>query len=730
MLERTKTLLGVILFGEMLFLGSTFNDFLQVGILAALPLAWVLLHHRSTSRPASENNRWFGSSSRSIRWMVLFLTIALIVAFTTVWRVGGRINGSANLVYLAVDVLAHSCFFLSLAVWTFRPDRGHVSLLALGMIVVLLCVAAGGVSRSLTAQTTVGLIVCIGFCTASQIIFSAKRNRAMGLPDRPGDPTEQSRRTSPVFAVLTISTLLLATSVVARATTDALPSVQNALQQQLKVSIDTTVSPKYVGGLMYVNGSRLGSIRKHLSSDPTSIALIVDSERAPGYLRGTAFDYYQSGQWRSANNLRLNDAAEADMIDFTVRPSESPASRSIVSISRDLKHFDLQNPKRRQSSTKNPRDAQEVLVEMDVHNDPMKGAVVFMPLATRWIESKSNELIVSQHGIVRMGVDVTVPYRVGISNELPPEQLDGQRRFLLERIPQSLKEMLASTTTEICRGKESAREKAAAISDFFQQQFVYGLNQTVPPRRVDPVAHFLDTRHVAHCEYFASASVLMLRSVGVPSRYLTGYVVDEQHSDDNTKWIARNRDAHAWAEAYDDATGQWFPVESTPGRTYRTISPLQDAASAMARSGGSDETSSSNDEAWYTYWLGLVMPARVTETLMTLFRLAQIPLVCGLIYFWWTKFYKPSQVGIHAIDQQCRKRLSRVDRRMKKWSLVRGPSETLYQFAQRVDDHVASIQPSLSPPQRQWISTATAWYRQYANARYQGKLPDEFVQNL
>ncbi|MGB7324959.1 MAG: hypothetical protein WBD31_08800, partial [Rubripirellula sp.] len=476
MFERTKTLLGVILFGELLFLASTFNDFTQVGTLAALSLALVLLHHRSISRPAPESSRGFGSLPRSVRWVILFLAFAAIVACTVVWRVGGRISESANLVYLAVDVLAHASFFLSLVIWTTRPARGHVSLLALGMTTVLMCVAAGGISRSLTAQTTVGLIVCIGFCLASQVIFSAKSRRAVGLPIGSENQTERFQRTGPVFSALAISTLLLATSLVARATTDTLPNIQNVLQQQLKVSIDTVVDNTYVGGLRYVTGSRLGSLRKHLSSDPKGIALVVDSERAPGYLRGTAFDYYQSGNWHSSNDVRLNNMSEASLIDFPVNPSKFPASASLVGLGRDFKHFDLKNPLTRKGGATDLRGAQEVLVEMDVHNDPLKGGVVFMPLATRWIESKGSELIVSQHGIVRMGVDVTVPYRVGVSSELPPENLDGRRRRVLATIPPSLEEMLVSTTAEICRGKESARDKAEAISGYFQQQFVYGIN--------------------------------------------------------------------------------------------------------------------------------------------------------------------------------------------------------------------------------------------------------------
>jgi hypothetical protein len=72
---------------------------------------------------------------------------------------------------------------------------------------------------------------------------------------------------------------------------------------------------------------------------------------------------------------------------------------------------------------------------------------------------------------------------------------------------------------------------------------------------------FLLVDRAGHCEYFASASVLLLRGLGIPARYVTGYSVQE-YSRLEEAFLVRQRHAHAWAEAYVD--GRWVEVDSTP----------------------------------------------------------------------------------------------------------------------------------------------------------------------
>ena len=95
--------------------------------------------------------------------------------------------------------------------------------------------------------------------------------------------------------------------------------------------------------------------------------------------------------------------------------------------------------------------------------------------------------------------------------------------------------------------------------------FLHSNNQyslTTDPGRGDPISNFILEHKNAHCEYFASAAVVLLRALNVPTRYASGYYAHE--SEGNGATLVRQRDAHAWAEAWVDGSG-WVTVDATPG---------------------------------------------------------------------------------------------------------------------------------------------------------------------
>ncbi len=100
---------------------------------------------------------------------------------------------------------------------------------------------------------------------------------------------------------------------------------------------------------------------------------------------------------------------------------------------------------------------------------------------------------------------------------------------------------------------------APALTTWLAQHCTYTLDQEAPPLGQTPVADFLTRRRQGHCEYFAAATVLVLRVAGVPARYAVGFVPEAGKDT----WVARGRNAHAWAQAWID--GRWQVVDTTPG---------------------------------------------------------------------------------------------------------------------------------------------------------------------
>jgi hypothetical protein len=99
------------------------------------------------------------------------------------------------------------------------------------------------------------------------------------------------------------------------------------------------------------------------------------------------------------------------------------------------------------------------------------------------------------------------------------------------------------------------------VTRFFADGYRYSLFQAGAPMSASPVTDFLLRSKSGHCEYFATATALLLRAAGIPARYATGFAVLE-YSPLEKAWVVRDRHAHAWVRAY--VNGQWVDVDTTP----------------------------------------------------------------------------------------------------------------------------------------------------------------------
>jgi len=115
---------------------------------------------------------------------------------------------------------------------------------------------------------------------------------------------------------------------------------------------------------------------------------------------------------------------------------------------------------------------------------------------------------------------------------------------------------------DITKSSRNDYDKAAAMEHYLQTRFAYTLE--LPRTAVkDPIANFLFERKQGHCEYFASSMAVMLRTLGIPSRVITGFRSDE-FNDITGSYVVRAKNAHAWVEAYFPVYG-WQTFDPTPG---------------------------------------------------------------------------------------------------------------------------------------------------------------------
>jgi transglutaminase-like putative cysteine protease len=120
--------------------------------------------------------------------------------------------------------------------------------------------------------------------------------------------------------------------------------------------------------------------------------------------------------------------------------------------------------------------------------------------------------------------------------------------------------------------RQNPREAALALERYLHHEGNYSYSLNPPPRKAaggdsDPVNDFVVQGKVGHCEYFASALALMLRSQGIPSRLVVGYKGGEWNALGGY-YEVRQSDAHAWVEAWIFQDGRplgWLRLDPTPG---------------------------------------------------------------------------------------------------------------------------------------------------------------------
>jgi hypothetical protein len=104
-------------------------------------------------------------------------------------------------------------------------------------------------------------------------------------------------------------------------------------------------------------------------------------------------------------------------------------------------------------------------------------------------------------------------------------------------------------------------DRAQAIENYLRTRYAYTLDLPDEPSK-DPVANFLFERREGHCEYFASAMAVMLRTLGIPSRLVNGFL-GGVHNPFSGLQVVRSSDAHSWVEAYIPGYG-WVSFDPTP----------------------------------------------------------------------------------------------------------------------------------------------------------------------
>jgi transglutaminase-like putative cysteine protease len=256
--------------------------------------------------------------------------------------------------------------------------------------------------------------------------------------------------------------------------------------------------------------------------------------------RGVALSNFNGTVW--SNSFAQTQLRPAGDGSYRLAPAADPRGRAVIA-SRPIHYRVLMEPigtnvfflaERPRSLTGNFRQ-----VSMDA------GGAVYDIDADHPINryEAESELAVIDSDELRLAAN-TAPEGMAPYLKLPPLDI---------RIPKLAGEITAQAPSNY--------EKAVALEQYLSTHFGYTLElpRTMPQ---DPVANFLFERKHGHCEYFASAMAVMLRSLHIPSRLVTGFRGGE-YNDITGQYVVRASDAHSWVEAYFPGSG-WISFDPTP----------------------------------------------------------------------------------------------------------------------------------------------------------------------
>jgi hypothetical protein len=289
----------------------------------------------------------------------------------------------------------------------------------------------------------------------------------------------------------------------------------------------------------FSNSVRLGTIGP-VKLDPTVVMRVVilkegKNWKSPLYLRGTAFDFYDGLTWKKS------------------------LSPNFPLYKNDQDEFPITNYKNN-----------AVTIHQEIISEPLDTPILFALSDVTAVRGPFSTLYTDSLGTLSLPFTPLSRYSYSATSKLPvkpgPKQIFSQnkipsdiQKFYLQR-PRTM-DRIQTLAKNVTSGFQSPFQRATSIENFLKSNYRYSLD--IPASTFNhPIEEFLFNRKTGYCEHYASAMVLMLRTLGIPARMVSGFLPTEWN-DYGNYFTVRQRDAHTWVEAYLGGFG-WVSFDPTP----------------------------------------------------------------------------------------------------------------------------------------------------------------------
>ena len=298
-----------------------------------------------------------------------------------------------------------------------------------------------------------------------------------------------------------------------------------------QVKFSSPISPSTLGSYLWdssvtsVNLNRIGPQRQFGRSVMRVKATLESSWVGTSfYLRGDSMAVYEDNRWKP-----LPENAYPDMQDM-----------------------------------QNPLLAGEAVIvsfqpEVTIETD-MKSGIYYIPYNATAFPEDAEPFYDAYVKNPSQQTTYTIPYVLSRS----PLQSSAYDAFVHEtytQVPDETRQALSDILSELV-GEEDADpyQYIPQVLEYVSTSARYDLNTPAVPDGEDFVSWFLHDSETGYCVHYATAATILLRCLGVPARYVTGYYTDVYENEWTT---VTSDDAHAWVEIYLNGIG-WLVLDPTP----------------------------------------------------------------------------------------------------------------------------------------------------------------------
>ena len=339
-----------------------------------------------------------------------------------------------------------------------------------------------------------------------------------------------------------------------------------------------------------------------LRHDPYFIAITP----VPTYWRGESKDYYNGQGWQSMTTsvLVTNNTAQTEQ-----------------GLGRDGAKTDLnQGLTKNFNKMKQANFVQRIIFINPIQNEqviftggiPLQVPTLYSDQSNREqmnipirYDAMGQSLISAQpSSMVKsyQSYDITVAPQPIVSEELKRnEQNDENRKYTQNTInigedpawvtqhylqlPEALPKRVATLAEQLTSSTTNRYDAVMAIKRYLEQNYRYDLKTRPPSTKQDFVDHFLFEQKIGYCDHFSTSMVVLLRSSGIPARWVKGFAPgslltassDKSSGSHNSfgegsydsRYLVSYADAHSWVEVYFEGVG-FVPFDPTPGYDGKT----------------------------------------------------------------------------------------------------------------------------------------------------------------